>query len=88
MMEYRGGTYISQVKARSVDYVLLLWAKSLDPHPIAGFGERRKQELIAAVQEDENDLVPLSGLKNAWCASALISSRLALINVVATVSRR
>ena len=86
-MEYRGGTYISQVKARSVKQALHLWAKALDVHPIAGFGERRKQELTNELTADTSDSpVPLEGLTNAWCTSAAISSGLALINVVATVS--
>jgi hypothetical protein len=85
-MEYRGGTYISQVEAQSADQALQLWAKELDPRPIYCFGEQRKRELIAAVEEGEDQLVPLLGLTNSWCTSALISGGRALINVVATIS--
>lgn len=85
-MDYRGGTYISQLEAEAADQVLPLWAQKLDPRSIADFEERHKQELIAEVKQDQ--LAPLDGLVNAWCKSALISNSLALINVIATMPAR
>jgi hypothetical protein len=86
-MEYRGGTYISQVEARSADQVLQPWARNLDSGPIAGFEEQDKRELIAAFEDhDDARLVPLDGLTNSWCTSTLISGNLVLVNVVATIS--
>ena len=83
LMEYCGGTYISQVEEDSAGEALLAWAINLDPAPIAKFDEPRKLELIAEVQGD--NAVPLDGLVNAWCATALISGDLALVNIIATV---
>jgi hypothetical protein len=86
-MEYRGGTYISQVEARYPDQVLQSWARNLDPRSIAFFEEQHKLELIAAIEEhNDAQLTPLAGLTNSWCATTLISDELLLINIVATVS--
>lgn len=32
--EYRGGTYISQFKAKDVDLALIEWAKNLNSRPL------------------------------------------------------
>jgi len=82
-MEYRGGTYISQLEAEGADQVLPRWAQNLDSRSIADFEEQQKRELIADVELEH--LAPLDGLVNAWCSSVLISDSLALINVIATM---
>ena len=84
LMEYRGGTYISQVRARSANEAVRRWAAKLDPLPIAEFSERRKRELIRSLDGDKP--VPLDGLTNAWCTSALVGGSSALINIVATAN--
>jgi len=84
-MEYCGGTYISQVEERSADEALQAWARTLDLAPIFKFDEQNKLELIACVQDEHHDLVPLDGLVNSWCTSALTSGGSALVNIIATV---
>jgi hypothetical protein len=81
-MEYRGGTYISQVNARSAKQAVSRWAMNLDPEPIAEFSKQGKRQLITSLEGDK--LVPLDGLTNAWCSTARVSGSLALINIVAT----
>jgi len=83
-MDYCGGTYISQVEANSASEALLLWAMTLNPAPIAKFDEQGKLELIAEVQGEDSRLVPLHGLVNSWCISALTSGGVALVNIIAT----
>jgi hypothetical protein len=87
-MEYRGGTYISQVNGRSANQAVRRWATNLDPKPIAEFSERRKRELIRWLDGRGDKPVPLDGLTNAWCTSALVSGSSALINIVATASKK
>jgi hypothetical protein len=84
-MDYCGGTYVSQVEASSPAEALLAWARNLDPAPIAAFDEQAKPELIAEVQTDGGGLAPLRALANSWCASALTSGGLALVNIIATL---
>jgi hypothetical protein len=90
VMDYRGGTYISQVDAGSVAGALKVWAAGLDTAAIAGLGPRRKIELIDDIRErlsSGQEPVLLDGLVNAWCVSALTSRGLALINIIATNTR-
>lgn len=87
ILDYRGGTYVSQVEASGPRAALLAWAVALDPRDVKFLGEKRKQSLIRELEHDEYDLydpVALAGMRNAWCTFAPLPS-LALVNIVATV---
>jgi hypothetical protein len=85
MMEYAGGTYISQVKATSPKSACSKWAQSLDVSQISGLHERSKQTLLKQMKEEAP--LPLDGLLNAWCITANLRKGLVLINIVKTESR-
>ena len=88
IMDYRGGTYISQVRAPSPRKAVWRWAKDLNPKPIYGFGERAKEQLIAELHEDEElgEQFPIEvgQVVNTWCYTLLIKGQLVLINIVKT----
>ena len=84
VMEYLGGTYMAQVRARSVAQACVKWARSLEVAEIHGLGPRGHEELVAQMTERIDDLVPLDGLENAWCHGALLRGRSALINIIQT----
>ena len=91
VMDYRGGTYVAQVNARSVTTALKLWSEGLDTSAIAGLTRDRKKELVDHIMERYPRVekpVLLNGLANVWCASALTSGGLAIINIVATNSKQ
>ena len=90
VMEYRGGTYISQVESCTVIAALQDWAFALDSAPIQGLGHPQKDELIKAIDSDLSyglEPSPLDGLVNAWCASASTSGGSVLINLIGTASQ-
>ncbi|MDC7685223.1 hypothetical protein PQU92_18220 [Asticcacaulis sp. BYS171W] len=85
VVEYDGGTYISQLQAEDVGAALLLWCdKFADSEDIP----KKTRKLSKTVREDiiehEGEAVLLNGLQNAWCISALRKNKLALINIVKT----
>ena len=82
IMEYAGGTYISQVNAPSPKSACVKWAQSLDVSQVSGMGIRSKESLIEQMKEEAP--VPLNGLVNTWCRSVLIRGELGLINLVQT----
>jgi hypothetical protein len=85
ILDFKGGTYIGQVKAATPSAALCAWAVGLDPVPIKHFGPARKKQLVAEVEwRLENGLspTPLTGLKNAWCAGCCPGG--GLINMVRT----
>jgi hypothetical protein len=85
ILDYRGGTYISQVRADGPREALVTWANELDYSEIKYLGKRGKQRLIDALENDPygiNAVTELGGLKNAWCGS--VTALDGLINIVKT----
>jgi hypothetical protein len=86
IMEYAGGTYISQIRSSSPKSACVKWAQKLDDSQVKGLGLKGKESLIGQMREDAP--VALDGLLNAWCNPALIRGKLALINLVRTEQKR
>jgi hypothetical protein len=82
IMEFVGGTYISQVSASSPKSACVKWAETLDVAQITGLGVATKKSLVEQMKDDFP--VPLNGLVRAWCKTALVRGNLALINLVQT----
>ena len=82
IMEYAGGTYISQVAAPSEKSASVKWARQLTASDVQGLGVNGKESLIQQMKDQSP--VPLTGTVNAWCTSALIRGKSALINLVQT----
>lgn len=84
ILDYDGGTYIAQVKSRSLKNAPFLWATSLVETEVFGHkrGAKCKSELIEKMKTDKP--VALEGLSNVWGLTALLQSKLALINCVLT----
>jgi hypothetical protein len=81
-MDYRGGTYVSQVAAPSPTKAYIKGAENLDARQIFGFGDRAKASLVEQMKEDAPVL--LNGLTNAWCNCAQVRGKLAVITLVQT----
>jgi hypothetical protein len=86
VMEYLGGNYSSQVKAKNEREAIRVWILQLDLEKIEGFSEKNRQKLIESDFED-HEPVPINGLKNIWCRSLRIKKKenLALVNIIKTV---
>jgi hypothetical protein len=82
IIEYEGGTYISQIKAPSPKSACVKWAQKLDGSQVKGLGLKGKESLIEQMKEESP--VAIDGMLNAWCNSTLVRGRLALINLVQT----
>jgi hypothetical protein len=82
VLEYGGGTYISQAAGEDAKAALLAWLSGLLENDLREW-KLRRHELQAAV---ENGCVALSGLTNVWCTSSSAAGGLLLINIIATRS--
>jgi hypothetical protein len=80
-MEYRGGTYIAQVRAESPLFALNNWREQLDEKDMKSWGISRT-DLEKIIVNDT--LVPLEGLLHVWCISEVVRQGLVLINLIAT----
>jgi hypothetical protein len=81
VLDYAGGTYVSQINAPSEKLAWVKWARKL-VSSIPGLGHKAKESLAQQMKDEAP--VALTGTVNAWCASALIHGKLALINLVHT----
>jgi hypothetical protein len=65
IMEYLGGTYISQVNANDGSIAMRIWINNLLVPEIEGFTEKDKQRIIENDFVDEEAIL-IDGLKNTW----------------------
>ncbi|MEO6522967.1 MAG: hypothetical protein ABIN91_14895 [Mucilaginibacter sp.] len=82
IMEYWGGTYISQVEAADHKEAIKVWIVNLEISEIKGFSEADKAKAID--NDDFYDATLLKGLTNVWCIGFIASKGYALINFVKT----
>ena len=90
LLDYRGGTYVSQVQAETPAEAVQAWAASLDPKVVHGLGPSGKKDLVRVLAEDVeggSGPVLLDGLTNVWCTSALMRGAGMTINIVSTCTR-
>ena len=79
ILDWNGGTYVSQIEASDAPSALLAWADEFrlpqtKPHKRISLGPLNVHE----------NLVPASDCRNVWCASGRIGSKLALVHLVLT----
>jgi hypothetical protein len=85
IMEFREGTYVSQVHAASLADAVIEWAQSLAVDEIQHLGQTSKAEMIEMSKEAEPVL--LKGLTNVWFESFAIKQGFARVNIVKTEIR-
>lgn len=82
ILEYDGGTYISQIEAEDVGAAVRAWADRVAagaiPELPSNVGPMFARELSEEVP------VPITGLSGVWCCTAAVRGRLGLVNVVRT----
>ena len=84
IMDFGGGTYISQVKAPSAKSACVKWAQKLEVSQVHGLGLKGQESLIQQMKDESPG--PLDGTLNAWCTNLIIRGKFALINLVQTDS--
>jgi hypothetical protein len=82
IMAYKGGTYISQVRAPDILNAQNEWLKSKNAWE--ALNECERSSLIKNILEDDTPTA-ISDVANVWCFTALDDEKnLALINIVKT----
>ncbi|MGC4049167.1 MAG: hypothetical protein QM757_06585 [Paludibaculum sp.] len=88
VMDFGGGTYISQVTERDLPTALRAWAAGLDAPAAIDMQPSQKLELINAIESKllaGIEPTSLQGLCNAWCTSYLVSGGVCQVNIVTTL---
>lgn len=65
IMDYIGGTYISQIKAPNELEAMRLWIRNLEIKEIEGFSIKDKNKLIETDIDGESPTL-IKGLENVW----------------------
>ena len=83
VLDFDGGTYISQVHALSELAALSTW-KSAISADVPELSQEVCEELASSLEDEQ--VVALSNILNVWCATATVRGKVALINIVKTIA--
>ena len=83
LVEFDGGTYISQEYADNPFIAVRYWSRNETSN---GFPMQLNESQRIELQQDffNADLVPIDGLINVWCDSTTIDDKLLLLNCIQT----
>ena len=84
VLEFAGGTYISQLRAHSVARAVTLYTSELVRNKAVSTLSVRKR--LADALSAERPLA-VDSVRNVWCCSTSVGGKFALLNVVATMER-
>jgi hypothetical protein len=72
ILDFNGGTYISQVQANNVTHAMDGWLHELNLDEIYGLTNRSKGLFRACFTESESEPVPVNEVVNVWFAHTLV----------------
>ena len=81
LLEFEGGTHVSQVAAADELRATLAWPDTLRLQRTLGPKSENLTRLMAQSLE-EDGVVALDGLIDVWCLTSLVRGKLALLNIV------
>ncbi|MBI3651800.1 MAG: hypothetical protein HY231_12340 [Acidobacteria bacterium] len=82
IMEYAGGTYISQVRSQSPESAIKKWLKNLVNDSPLELSAKIKIELEQELSDEVP--TPIEGISKTWCISSSVQKKMVLVNVVQT----
>ncbi|MVT09140.1 hypothetical protein [Chitinophaga tropicalis] len=82
LMEFRGGTYISQFNAGKLQEAVLLWTEHLEIKEIKYLSEKGKAEIKEKIKSKEP--IKIRDRKNIWFFCMSIKMGFVAVNVVKT----
>jgi hypothetical protein len=81
VLEFGGGTYISQFKAASAHAAAVKHAAHLiDIKDMSTPSARKRLSDLLSIEQP----IATQGIRNVWCCSASVGRKFALVNIVAT----
>jgi hypothetical protein len=83
LLEFRGGTYISQATGENASSVLSQWISQLDEKDLSAWGLDR--DTLVSIHAATTPMA-LTGRINVWCLSGIAGKRQVLINIIKTAA--
>jgi len=84
-MDFRGGTYISQVKADSPQQAMINWANELNYQEIKYLGLKNKQHIVQTINNEFETLTTINSVKNIWIFQLILSTGFATVHFIQTI---
>ena len=85
--DYRGGTYISQVRAANVGQAIVRWAQVFPLLKGSYVGTRTKTKFLAAVRDLQEKPIRIDRTQNVWIWSPLSVRPTIVVHLVKTATR-
>ena len=85
LMEFKGGTYLSQIRAPSPEAALEKWARDLEVKRIEGMTAGIKRQFVEWLPEARPTAV--EGLKSTWNSGFVARTSSALVHILRTTER-
>jgi hypothetical protein len=82
LMEYKGGTYLSQVESGDVREAVEKWATSFNYEAVEGMTASSKEVVLEDIMHE--DPASVSGLTNTWACCIQIENDVALLHIIRT----
>jgi len=87
VVDYKGGTYVSQVPARTVRDAIKAWPKFANWRAMGiRMSDSFEKRLQCGLSDEEPVL--LDGATNVWCICPRLGRFMAIVNIVATIKSR
>ena len=83
ILDYLGGTYISQVTAQNIDKAIRNWIRALEVETIDGFTNSDKENLIEVDFIDDKPAL-IDNMFNVWCITIRTKQGLGIVNIIKT----
>lgn len=83
IMDYRGGTYISQVNANSLNKAKEKWVMQIKVTEVKDLGDKTMKQLVEELLEDDSVLI--DGLKNIWHNLYLVKGGYITVHIIKTL---
>lgn len=80
VMEFDGGTYLSQVKAPDIEGARDRWLEKVQLVEVAEASEEVAGELMDSLAQDQP--TPVEGMQGVWCLFATAGEQSALVHAV------
>ncbi len=85
LLDYKGGTYVSQLQAKDEYQACLKWAQTLNVKEIAHIGIKLKEKLVLELCNKDYRPILLKDTINVWFTMALVNGG-AFIHIIKTVT--
>ena len=86
IVDYRGGTYISQVRAANVAHAIVRWAQDFPLLKGSYVGTHTKTRLLAAARDPQEKPIRIDRTQNVWIWSPLSVRPRIVVHLVKTAA--